>query len=797
MIRSTIPRGVSAGALALVALASTASAQQQLPPIEVGVAAGRRAATRSGAAQAQIGARTRQPAPTSTPSQSASAPGGGGSLTVPSVAALRREINRTVGSVAFVDANTPEIQTRYVHDLRDALKDVPGVFTQTRYGQELRLSIRGSNLTRDYHLRGLELLQDGIPMNAADGGGDTYQIDPRYFRAIEVYKGGNALAFGSSTLGGAVNFVSPTAHTALAPNLLAIDGGSFGTVRGQAQVSRVLGDFDFLINGTFTHADGFRQHSQTTYTQLNGNFGYRFSQNMETRFYVGIYDTWQQLPGQMSLHDSLVNPTWSVPPFPPGIGSGGFGANQARDVKNQRVSNKTTIQTEIGRIDVDSWFIHNYLYHPIFVVIEQEGTTWGFSPKLNSKFEVAGHRNELIVGGRFWGGTTADRWYDNYNGMKLNPYGAIPANFANAMYSFPPYSFNGLARFGAASSCFGFCGQFVNPGLDPQIRNNRASALNVEAFFENRFYVAPQLALMFGAKFFSDKRGYAVLGGIPFEPLPAYSERIYHGVNPKVGVMFELSPDILFFANMTGSRDVPDFIDLTQGAFPPPRNTGLTFTPLAAQKAWTGEIGSRGRWDRFSWDLTFYHSELMDELLKFNVSPSIPATTFNAKRTLHQGVELAASVDLLRDLLGAGAGDVLKLSQVWTWNDFRFVGDPVYGGNPLPGIPRHILRTTLGYSRPDGLYVAPSVDWVPEGTYLDYAHTLQTPGYVLLGVQAGVTLPYGVSAYVDARNLTNRHYVSDVSTIQDARTPFLGTPYPNSFYPGVGRSVYGGLRWKF
>ena len=222
------------------------------------------------------------------------------SLTVPSVAQQRRELERTVGSVAFVDANTPEIQTRYVHDLRDALKDVPGVYVESRYGQELRLSIRGSNLTRDFHLRGLELLQDGIPMNYADGGGDMYQIDPKYFRAIEVMKGGNALAYGSSTLGGAINFISPTAYTALAPNMASLEGGSYGTVRGQAQMSRIIGNFDFLINGTFTHADNYRKHSTTDYTQLNGNLGYRFSNDLETRFYFGVYDTWQLLPGQLN-----------------------------------------------------------------------------------------------------------------------------------------------------------------------------------------------------------------------------------------------------------------------------------------------------------------------------------------------------------------------------------------------------------------------------------------------------------------------------------------------------------------
>ncbi|ATQ68350.1 MULTISPECIES: TonB-dependent receptor family protein [Methylosinus] len=731
MSRSLLLRGVAAGALSLSAAFSFA--QEALPPIDVGAFA-------------------------SSPSTDK------GSLTAPPVAEQRRRLLQTAGSVAFVDAATPEMETRHVADLRDALKDVPGVFVDTRYGQELRLSMRGSNLTRDYHLRGFELLQDGVPMNYADGGGDFYEIDPKYFRSIEVYKGGNALTFGSSTLGGAINFVSPTAHTAIAPNMASIDGGSFGSVRGQTQVSRVLGDFDFLVNGTFTASDGFRQHSQSDYKQINGNFGYRFSNDIETRFYFGVYDVHQQLPGTLTLSDARSNPSLATSPYIAGAGPNGFGANQARNVMNQRISNKTTLQTDIGRIDVDSWFVHNYLYHPIFVVIEQEGETWGFSPKLTTQLEIAGHKDELVVGGRIWGGGSTDNWFVNYNGMKLNPGGGSWTNWV----------------------------AMSNPGSDPRIRNNRMTSLNLEAFFENRFYVTPELAMLLGAKIFSDDRRYSVIGGIPFEPLANHSEQNYRGIVPKVGLMFEPQKDLQFFAAFTGSRDVPDFVDLTQGFFPP--TAGSNFTPLAAQKAWTGEIGSRGKWDRFAWDVTYYHSELQDELLKFNANPGIgiPATTFNAKRTMHQGVELAASVDLLRDVTAPGAGDLLKLSQVWTWNDFRFVGDVNYGDNPLAGIPRHVLRTTLAYSRPDGLYVAPAVDWVPEGSYVDYMHTLQTPGYLLVGAQAGMKLPYGFSIYVDARNLTDRHYISDVTTIIDAR----GST-PAAFYPGYGRSVFAGLKWAF
>jgi iron complex outermembrane receptor protein len=71
-------------------------------------------------------------------------------------------------------------------------------------------------------------------------------------------------------------------------------------------------------------------------------------------------------------------------------------------------------------------------------------------------------------------------------------------------------------------------------------------------------------------------------------------------------------------------------------------------------------------------------------------------------------------------------------------------------------------------------------------------HTLQTPGYVLLGVQAGMKLPYGLTFYIDARNLADRHYISDVTTIIDARAS-----NPAAFYPGYGRAVYAGMKWAF
>ena len=655
-----------------------------------------------------------------------------GSLTVPSVAAQRAAVNATVGSVAFVDAAS--FRNRYANTVRDVLKDVPGVFVQERYGQEMRLSVRGSGIARGFHVRGIELLQDGIPLNLADGSGDFYQIDPLSLRSVEVYKGGNALTFGATTLGGAVNFVTPTAYTAFAPNILRIDGGSFNTIREHFQFSRIAGPADFLISGTLTNSDGYRDHETQRTRNFNANLGYKLAPGVETRFFVGFYDTDQKLPGTLSLFDALNNPRIANPTA--------ISGNQARKVTTERIANRTSFELDIGRLDIDSWAIHKNLYHPIFQVIDQDGWTYGISPHWAGSFDIAGYRNDLILGLRAFAGVNQALQFANVSGLR-----------------------------GA------------------QTLNALQSASNYEAYAENRFWFLPDVALMTGAKLFSSNRTYSNKGGLPASPTARFGNVTYDGINPKLGLLWQPLPDIQVFGDVTRSRDVPDFSDLAQ------TNTlGTTFVPLEAQRAWTYETGTRGRIDRLAWDVTLYRAEIRDALINFTVNPglNIPAATFNAPRTRHQGVEAAVTLDLAQDL--TGLGDRLSLTQIWTHNDFRFVGDPVFGNNRIAGVPVNVLRTVLGYAHPSGFTLAPSVDWVPEGAFADHANTLKAPGYALFNVQASVDFANGASLFVDARNLTDARYISDIAVVTNAATVPGG---PLAFYPGNGRSVFGGVRASF
>src|SRR5690606_15236278 len=95
------------------------------------------------------------------------------------------------------------------------------------------------------------------------------------------------------------------------------------------------------------------------------------------------------------------------------------------------------------------------------------------------------------------------------------------------------------------------------------------------------------------------------------------------------------------YANYSRSAEIPGFGELAQ-AQPVPG-----FVPLAAQTAWTAEVGTRGRIGVARWDVSLYRADLEHELLQYSVMPgTIPAATFNAGRTRHQGIEAGLDLEL-------------------------------------------------------------------------------------------------------------------------------------------------------
>ena len=87
------------------------------------------------------------------------------------------EVSQWAGSGHFTTQDSWQGQRAI--NVRDLLDNIPGVYVQQRNGAEsARLSIRGSGLGRQFQGGGLLLMQNGVPLNTADGSFDFQAIDP-------------------------------------------------------------------------------------------------------------------------------------------------------------------------------------------------------------------------------------------------------------------------------------------------------------------------------------------------------------------------------------------------------------------------------------------------------------------------------------------------------------------------------------------------------------------------------------------------------------------------------------------
>lgn len=637
------------------------------------------------------------------------------SLTVPSNSQAREEINQTPGGVAVVDSKT--FENKYTLNLQDTLTYVPGVYTQKRFGEEVRISVRGSGLSRGFHMRGLELLQDGVPFNLADGSADFQEADTLAFQRLEVFKGSNALKFGGSTLGGAVNMVSKTGKSN-PEDQIRLEVGSFATKRFNVQSGRNFGDSDMFISLTGASNNGYRDHSAQKNLKLNSNFGKKIGETAETRFYLSANSIDQELPGSLSRYNALNNSTMAD--------AGAVSGNQKRDIRSVRVSNKTSFILNDGdKIDVGAFLNVKDLSHPISIFIDQKTVDYGIFAQRSGEYNLVDHRNTFLLGVRTHFGKTDAKVFQNIRGVK-----------------------------GAQTS------------------NSDQNSKNTTIYGENNFFLTQKLSLITGAQLSWSKReekNYL----FPQES----DEKIYRSFNPKIGMLYEVAKDMQFFANVSKSHEPPTFSELTQSGT-------VGFTPLDMQKAWTAEVGTRGNRGILEWDMSFYRSWIKNEMLQYNVGSGIPASTFNAQDTVHQGIEIGLNSKIAENIFFSS--DKLKLNNSYTLSDYHFDKDRQYGNNLIAGQPKHFLRSELRYDQPVW-FLASNIE-VASNAQVDFSNTVKSPGYAILGFTSGYTLNQNVSFFLDGRNLLDKNYIATFSTAVKGAT--------NVFYPGDGRAFYAGIKIK-
>jgi len=159
--------------------------------------------------------------------------------------------------------------------LDQALQQVPGVFTQSRYGtHDIRLTIRGfgargaGDRSNAGTSRGIRVLLDGIPETEPDGRTAFDQVDLATIERIEVLRSNGSATWGNA--GGGVVSLSSMPEFTRDFSELAQQAGGFGLLRTVARMGTNLGAAKSWLSLTRTTFDGWREHSDASKTALVG-----------------------------------------------------------------------------------------------------------------------------------------------------------------------------------------------------------------------------------------------------------------------------------------------------------------------------------------------------------------------------------------------------------------------------------------------------------------------------------------------------------------------------------------------
>lgn len=690
---------------------------------------------------------------------------------------IRERFDAMPGGVALV--NSSEFPDTANLTVSRALSSVPGVVVQDFFGgnDQPRIQIRGSGLQQNPVERGVLVLQDGLPINRADGSYIVGLANPRQAQSIEVYRGYMANRLGATVLGGALNFVSPTGSSAPGSQIT-VSGGSFGQGGVAAQTGYRGENYDALLQIDATRRDGFRVYNQSQRVGVNANAGARINDYISTRIFAGYTDLGFDVAGPLTKDGLYANPRQvHIGPTVTPSGAINPGPNVVRDRPRREASqflvgSRTTATYDAHLIDVALGYTYtdDMFRFPVSAGVR---TTHGgdftglvryaYKPNVASALPLFETTAQYTVG-------SADRgYYFNQSGVKGAAFGDNTLDATtlslNAGFNIPLWH---------------------DVTLSPAISYSYATRDNSDNW---RASQRPTMS-------YNPANPTMLLpnGAVPTEST-SYS-RSYSGWSPSLGLSYRPTADQTLFAAVSRSFEPPTHDDLlatingtpnsSPGRPTPPMPTlaaSAFRTPaLDAQTATTVEAGWRGRRGDLSWDAVAYYSWVRNELLSLRDVTGVSLGAINADKTVHAGLELG---------LGARLSEQFTGRIVYTFQDFHFEDDPLRGNNRLAGAPRHLIHAMLQWQPNSDWRVQGALRWSPQRTPVDNMNTLFADPYAVVDLRAEYRINETFTVFGEITNLFDKTYASSTLIVDQAR------PDQAAFLPGDGRAFYAGIKARF
>lgn len=166
-----------------------------------------------------------------------------------------------------------------------------------------------------------KILIDGTPVNEPGGDIDLSNFNVTNIDKIEIVHGATSALFGSDAVDGVVQIFTHQGATEQPAVTLLGEGGTFHTQREEADMSGVLGKFNYAPAVSYFNSDGQGPNDRFRDTTLSGNFGWKFSDTDQLHLSVRNSASDAGQPGQTlleppllgqssDLHDFSANLSW-------------------------------------------------------------------------------------------------------------------------------------------------------------------------------------------------------------------------------------------------------------------------------------------------------------------------------------------------------------------------------------------------------------------------------------------------------------------------------------------------------
>ncbi|MGQ0563147.1 MAG: TonB-dependent receptor family protein [Gemmatimonadota bacterium] len=611
--------------------------------------------------------------------------------------------------------------------LDEALADVPGVFVNNRYNFALgtRISVRGFGARAAFGVRGIRVIQDGIPLTMPDGQSNLNNVDLTSIGRIEVLRGAASMLHGNAA-GGVIEL-----HSERPPPGFRMQARGIGANLGRGGVDDLarfnvkLGGGSertrYLLSSARVDAAGSRDHARFEQTNLTARLERFHGAAARSSFTLSIADApVAQNPGSLP-RDSAERKPWMAWPRNVATGAGEKSRQlQAGLLHERRVAG--------GSLELTGYAVRRTLDNPLpFAYITLERGAIGF----RSTFALRG----LTLGLDVERQADERAEHDNVAGKQGTR----------------------------------------------QRRDQTDRITSVGPFVRWLHELSDRVSISAGARY--DRTHFQVEDRFRDDGRDDSGERTLSAFSPAVGATYAPAARHTLFASVSTSFQTPtttEIINAPPAAGQPCCAPGFNRS-LDPERALAFELGYRGRIGSVALDASIYQIRIQDAIVPFQVAQVEGRDFFrNAGRTRHRGIELTTT---------AGLTPALQFTASYTFSDFVFLDDGIDAvsneGNRLPGVAPHhlIVRPVL---RTRAVVIEPELE-ITSRYYADDANSeaARNPGATVVNLRVRAARPIGrtgLTPFAAINNLTDERYSGSVVVNAAGARYFEPAPGRNFFF---------------